>query len=56
VSDDAVERLVGAAERLGEYLVWLSKQDDRIRDDAEMHDRVDDLYVALRAARETRHN
>jgi hypothetical protein len=27
VSDDAVERLVGAAERLGEYLVWLSKQD-----------------------------
>lgn len=53
MADDDFERLIRAADSLGDYLVTLSQQDSRIRDDEVMHALVEELHSAVVAAKET---
>jgi hypothetical protein len=54
VSDHPIDRLIRAADELGDYLVTLSKREARIRDDARMHALVEDLHSAVIAAKDVR--
>ncbi len=53
MSDHPIDRLIRAADELGDYLVTLSQREARIRDDAQMHALVEDLHSAVIAAKES---
>lgn len=54
MGDDKCGRLIRAADDLGDYLVTLSQQEARIRDDERLHVLVDELHSAVVAAKEGR--
>ena len=54
MSQDVVERLIQAANRLARYLVIRSEDDHRIRDDEQLHALVENLRSAVVAAEDVR--
>lgn len=54
MGDDKCDRLIRAADDLGDYLVTLSQQEVRIRNDERLHFLVEELLSAVVSAKEGR--